>query len=108
MTHDSTPTPADPQAPWTSWPAGVRVVVRRRLRPDEVGADGQTLTDVVGVVLSADGDEVVLRRDTRPAGPPHAGHGPRDTLGDVVHVPVEQIVAGKRVPPRPVRRPASR
>ncbi|MBD8078123.1 hypothetical protein [Cellulosimicrobium arenosum] len=93
--------------PWTSWPPGTRVVVRRRLEDHEVPASGEPLTDVIGIVLGADERELVLRRDAGRAGHlPHAGHGARDTRGEVVVVPVDRIVGGKIVPPRPVRRPA--
>jgi hypothetical protein len=67
--------------PWTTWPPGCRVVVRRRL--PEGG-----LSDVLGDLLETSPAGVVVR--TR--------------RGDV-RVPAAQIVLGKRVPPPPAPRP---
>ncbi|MFF2623077.1 hypothetical protein [Oerskovia jenensis] len=98
-TMDSTPRPAlDPQ--WASWPPGARVVVRRRLTPDEVRAtqDGtgetRSVTDVIGIVLTVTpGTSITLRTD---AGGSH--ESVEVTIG------AEQLVAAKRIPPRPPRR----
>ena len=68
-------------APWSSWPVGARVVVRRRL--PEGG-----WSDVLGELLVNDADGVVVR--TRSAGD--------------VRVPGDQIGVGKLVPPPPPRR----
>ena len=68
-------------APWTSWPVGARVVVRRRL--PEGG-----YSDVLGELLATGPDRVRVR--TR--------------AGDV-EVPAAEIAVGKVVPPpRPRRR----
>ncbi|GAA1412429.1 hypothetical protein [Oerskovia paurometabola] len=99
-TMNSTPRPAlDPQ--WAAWPPGARVVVRRRLTPDEARAtqdpatgEGQSVTDVIGIVVSVSpGASITLRTD--------AG----GSSGSVeVTIPAEQLVAAKRIPPRPPRR----
>lgn len=67
-------------APWTTWPVGGRVVVRRRL------AEGG-YADVLGDLLARDEHGVVVR--TR--------------RGDVA-VPAQDIALGKPVPPPPARR----
>ncbi|EYR63870.1 hypothetical protein N866_17550 [Actinotalea ferrariae CF5-4] len=67
-------------APWTAWPPGVRVVVRRRL------AEGG-LSDVLGDLLET-GPEGVRVRTRR---------------GEVT-VPAADIVLGKVVPPPPLPR----
>ncbi|WP_149202263.1 hypothetical protein [Actinotalea subterranea] len=67
--------------PWTSWPVGARVVVRRRL------ADGR-YSDVLGDLLATDA----------------AGVRVRTRAGDV-DVPGAEIAIGKLVPPAPPRRP---
>lgn len=66
--------------PWTAWPVGARVVVRRRL--PEGG-----FTDVLGELLATgeDGVRVATRR------------------GEVA-VPAAEIALGKVVPPAPPRR----
>ncbi|MBC7290254.1 MAG: ferrous iron transport protein A [Actinotalea sp.] len=66
--------------PWTAWPVGVRVVVRRRL------AEGG-FSDVLGDLL-ATGPEGVRVRTRR---------------GEVA-VPAADIVLGKTVPPPPAPR----
>ena len=78
--HDDVST--DP--PWTEWPVGCRVVVRRRL------AEGG-YSDVLGDILenTAAGVRVLTRRGE-------------------VEVPASEIAIGKRVPPPPPRRPARR
>ncbi|MBM7819245.1 hypothetical protein JOE63_001722 [Cellulosimicrobium cellulans] len=97
-----------PDAPWTTWAPGTRVVVRRRLAPDEATAAGTPLTDVIGVVVRTTPTELVLREDAGgSAAPPHRGHGVHDDVPPLVVVPLDAIVAGKPVPPRPPRRPAS-
>ena len=68
---------------------GHRVVVRRLL-PGEVGpSGGPALTDVIGMLESWEGAELVVRRSD-------------DTL---VRIPAELVVVAKRVPPPPARRP---
>ena len=99
--NSPTPRPTlDPQ--WPSWPAGARVVVRRRLTEDEAratrddarGEPGKSVTDVIGIVLSVDPDvSITLRTD---AG---GSHEPVELT-----IPAEQVVAAKRIPPRPPRR----
>ncbi|KGM01249.1 hypothetical protein Q760_02835 [Cellulomonas cellasea DSM 20118] len=73
-----------PGVPWRSWRVGTRVVVRRRLGPEEE----HLYTDVLGEVTRVDDDgvQVTTRR------------GPVD-------VPGTEIVLGKVVPPAPPRRP---
>lgn len=66
--------------PWTHWPLGCRVVLRRRL--PEGG-----FTDALGDLVQADDVRAVVR--TR--------------RGDVT-VEAADVVAAKRVPPAPVRR----
>lgn len=103
MSSTSSPPPRpalDPQ--WSSWPAGARVVVRRRLteaearatRDDASGEPGKSVTDVIGIVLSvAPGESITLRTD--------AG-GSRESVE--VTIPAADVVAAKRIPPRPPRR----
>jgi hypothetical protein len=67
---------------------GHRVVVRRRLPGERGLSGGPALTDVIGILESWDGAELVVRRTD-------------DTL---VRIPRSLVVAGKRVPPRPPRR----
>ncbi len=90
----------DPE--WAAWPAGARVVLRRRLSAAESfatrdaasGEAAKTVTDVIGIVLSTvPGESVTVRTD--------AG-GSREAVE--VTVPVDQLVAAKRIPPRPPRR----
>ncbi len=69
------------EAPWTTWPLGVRVVVRRLL------AEG-TYGDVLGELLETGPDGVLVR--TR--------------AGDV-RVKAAEIAIGKIVPPPRPRRP---
>jgi len=95
-----------PDVPWTSWAPGTRVVVRRRLPEDEAAAAGKPLTDVIGVVVRTTATELVLREDAGGSAPPHRGHGVHDDAPPLVVVPLDAIVAGKPVPPRPPRRPA--
>lgn len=66
--------------PWAGWPAGCRVVLRRRLAEGGYG-------DVLGDLLSTDDDRAVVR--TR--------------RGDVV-VDAADMVLAKRVPPALPRR----
>jgi hypothetical protein len=63
---------------------GVRVVVRRRLGPDEE----LLYSDVLGELLVVDDDGVLI--ETR--------RGP-------VHIPGQDIALAKTVPPAPARRP---
>lgn len=87
-----------PTAPWSAWTPGIRVVVRRRLSPDDAAASGATVTDVIGVVVASDADTLVLRRDTaRRGGTP-----------ETVTVRMSEILAGKVVPPRPSPRRSRR
>jgi len=81
-----------------AWTVGDRVVVRRRLRGAEVG--DHLWTDVIGVVLALDDAGVTLQPD--PARPRPEGAPAPPT----VRVEAADVVAAKRVPPRPVRRPS--
>lgn len=76
-----------PAVPWRTWTVGTRVVVRRRLGPD----DDHGWTDVLGELTRVDDDgvQVATRR------------GPVD-------VPGPEIALGKVVPPPPPRRPRTR
>lgn len=80
--HVTTDDDAGPQTPWTDWPVGCRVVVRRRL------AEGG-YSDVLGdlLVVGPAGVRVLTRRGE-------------------IDVPAADIAVGKRVPPAPPRRPA--
>ncbi|MEK8228375.1 DUF6725 family protein [Oerskovia sp. M15] len=100
MTTVSFPTPPETAGPdWSTWPAGARVVVRRRLteaeaRATDDAAHGETrksVTDVLGIVLAIDpGVSITLRTD---AGGSHESFE--------VRIPADQVVAAKRIPPRP-------
>jgi hypothetical protein len=70
--------------PWRTLTPGVRVVVRRRLGPDEE----LLYSDVLGELLVVDDDGVLI--ETR--------RGP-------VHIPGQDIALAKTVPPAPARRP---
>jgi hypothetical protein len=70
--------------PWRTLTPGVRVVVRRRLGPDEE----LLYSDVLGELLVVDDDGVLI--ETR--------RGP-------VHVTGQDIALAKVVPPAPARRP---
>lgn len=87
------PHPPVPRSAWRDWPAGTRVVVRRRLGAGEASgrAAGKRWTDVIGVVLAADDAGVRLRTDA-PRSEPHE-----------VFVAASDVVAAKRIPPRPAR-----
>jgi hypothetical protein len=74
----------DPAPVWRAWTVGTRVVVRRRLGPQEEHG----YTDVLGELTRVDDDGVQVR--TR--------RGPVD-------VPGSEIALGKVVPPPPPRRP---
>lgn len=69
---------------WRGWTVGTRVVVRRRLGPQ----DEHGYTDVLGELTRVDDDgvQVATRRGT-------------------VDVPGAEIALGKVVPPAPPRRP---
>lgn len=67
---------------------GQRVVVRRVVRGEVGPSGGPALTDVLGV-LEAWGDETLLVRREG---------------GELVTVPVADVVAGKQIPPPPRRR----
>lgn len=67
---------------------GQRVIVRRVV-PGEVGpSGGPALTDVLGVLEAWGAETLSVRRAD----------------GDLVTVPLGEVVAGKPVPPRPARR----
>jgi hypothetical protein len=70
---------------WRTMPVGARVVVRRRLAEPAPG--GPRLTDVLGVVVQVDDEDVVI--DTR--------HG-------TVRVAGVDVVLWKPIPPAPARR----
>ncbi len=78
---------------------GARVVVRRRLEPEEASASGHVWTDVIGIVLGTGPDGLRLQPDAprrRPQGAAEAGE---------VFVPAGSIEAAKRIGPRPSPRP---
>jgi hypothetical protein len=81
--------PASPSG-WRDWPAGARVVVRRRLGPAESG--GKLWTDVIGVVLEVDDGGIRLRTDSPRSAPQE------------VFVAADDVEAAKRIPPRPAPR----
>jgi len=98
----TSPTPRPTLDPrWEDWPPGARVVVRRRLTDAEARATrdaaddpGRSVTDVIGIVVSiVAGDSITLLTD---AGGSHEAVE--------VTIPADQVVAGKRIPPRPPRR----
>ncbi|WP_227748379.1 DUF6725 family protein [Oerskovia douganii] len=102
MSSTSSPTPRPALEAWSTWPVGTRVVVRRRLteaealatRDDADGERGKSVTDVIGIVLAvAPGESITLRTD--------AG-GSRESVE--VTIPAADVVAAKRIPPRPPRR----
>ncbi|GAA4731758.1 hypothetical protein GCM10023216_24760 [Isoptericola chiayiensis] len=70
-------------------------MVRRRLSAAEATSTGQRWTDVIGVVVAADDDALVLRRDPARASAPGAG--------TEVRVARAEIEAVKQLPPRPRR-----
>lgn len=70
--------------PWTAWPVGVRVVVRRRLA-------GGGYTDVLGHLLATGPEGVRVR-----------------TRRGEVEVPAADIAVGKIVPPPPAHPPQGR
>ncbi|MGV8977622.1 MAG: hypothetical protein ACOH17_06230 [Cellulomonas sp.] len=70
--------------PWRALTPGVRVVVRRRLGPDEE----LLYSDVLGELLDIDDDGVLIV-----------------TRRGRVHVPAKDIALAKIVPPAPPRRP---
>lgn len=67
------------------------MVLRYRLDPDDHGAFGETLSDLVGELLEwppdADGSATVRRRD-----------------GEEVSIALSRLVVGKVIPPAPERR----
>lgn len=67
---------------------GQRVVVRRVVRGELGPSGGPALTDVLGVLEEWDDDTLSVRRAD----------------GDLVAVPLTDVVAGKQIPPRPPRR----
>jgi hypothetical protein len=69
-------------------PIGHRVVVRSLVRGELGPSGGPAMTDVVGVLVAADDQQIVVRR--------------RD--GTISHVDRADIVALKAVPPPPPRR----
>ncbi|PVU83581.1 hypothetical protein DDP54_11915 [Cellulomonas sp. WB94] len=70
--------------PWRTLTPGKRVVVRRRLGPDEE----LLYSDVLGELLVVDDDGVLI-----------------ETRRGQVHVPGHDIALAKVVPPAPARRP---
>lgn len=88
MDHDATPgAPARVGKPPGLGPhcVGRRVVVRRRV-PDEQGpTGGPAFIDVLGTMLTWDGSDTVVERED----------------GTRVTIPVDLVVSGKPVPPRP-------
>jgi hypothetical protein len=68
---------------------GHRVVVRRVLRGEIGPTGGPAMTDTLGELTAWSTDEVTVRRDDR----------------TYITIAQADIVAAKRIPPRPVRRP---
>jgi N-acetylglutamate synthase len=64
---------------------GSRVVVRYRLAPDEHGSDGESLTDVLGELVSFSDVSVVVRRKN----------------GESAKIATSLVVAAKVIPPAP-------
>lgn len=62
--------------------------MRYRLAPDEHGADGESLTDALGELVSFGDASLVVRRKN----------------GETVEIATSQVVAAKVVPPAAVRR----
>ena len=58
-----------PDSPWTTWAPGTRVVVRRRLSPDDAAAAGKPLTDVIGVGVDTTARARGLQRSAARAEP---------------------------------------
>ena len=69
----------------TAADVGRRVVVRWR-RPASAGA-GDEVADVLGILEAADGTSFHVRKES----------------GDLVTIPLDRALAGKTVPPKPVR-----
>jgi hypothetical protein len=69
----------------TAADVGRRVVVRWR-RPAASG-DGDEVADVLGILEAADGTSFHVRRES----------------GELVIIPLDRALAGKTVPPKPVR-----
>jgi hypothetical protein len=69
----------------TAADVGRRVVVRWR-RPAAAGG-GDEVADVLGILEAADGASFHVRRES----------------GELVVIPLDRALAGKTVPPRPVR-----
>ena len=76
--------------PVSNLPLGSRVVVRSRLEPAGLApAEGPSMTDAVGVLVSVDEHRVVV-----------------ETRQGLVTIERDRVVAAKEVPPRPSRRGA--
>ncbi|MEL7975864.1 hypothetical protein AAG589_08350 [Isoptericola sp. F-RaC21] len=84
------PPPAGGPA-WLRVPAGVRVVVRRRLSDDEAADSGARWTDVVGILTAVGADGLRVRPDRSPGLPE-------------VAVAAADVEAVKPIPPRRPRR----
>ena len=78
--RESAPARMEMRAVLQECDVGHRVVVRRRV-------GGRAMTDLLGVLVALDADRVVVRAED----------------GAVHTVPAADVVAGKRVPPRPAR-----
>ncbi|WP_418277613.1 DUF6725 family protein [Isoptericola jiangsuensis] len=81
---------------WRDIPVDARVVVRRRLDATEAATSGRRWTDVIGVVVAIDDGGVRLRRDPARRSDPGAG--------TEVRVAADDVVAVRRLPPRPTPR----
>lgn len=83
---------------WRTLPVGARVVVRRRLTPEEgeqarAQGRGAVWTDIIAAVLGVDDGGLRLRTDA-----------PREAVAQEVWVPGDQVETAKQIPPRPERR----
>jgi hypothetical protein len=75
----------------TAADVGSRVVVRWRRQAsagtEESGGSAEVVTDVLGILEAADGTALHVRKDS----------------GELVAIPLDRALAGKAVPPKPVR-----
>ncbi len=69
---------------------GQRVIVRRAVRGEVGPSGGPALTDVIGILEAWDDQALSVRREG----------------GQLVTVPLTDVVAGKQIPPRAKRRGA--
>lgn len=82
---------------------GSRMVVRYRLRTDDLGPHGESLTDVIGVLVGWDPSSSSTA-ESDDASAPGGTLTVERADGERVTVPLVAVVAAKTVPPAPVRR----